>query len=152
MVVALTHTRVSQDAVSLPLVEPDRRWCALGNATYPHGVEARCPVADRYIDRDSIPLVGVRIDHHDFGGADLDPTSYTVTIAVKLEGTRPVSADFKPATWTTDTEGQYWAQLQVGTGSAVGALTAGARYKVHAKVAASGETPVITSLDTIVVR
>jgi hypothetical protein len=109
-------------------------------------------VADRYIDRDSIPLIGVRVDHHDFGGATLDPTAYTVTVAVKLEGIRPESADYKPATWSTDTEGQYWAQLLVGTGTTVGALTAGMRYKAHAKVSASPETPVITSPDTIVVR
>ncbi len=110
------------------------------------------PVADRYIDRDSAPLVGVRIDHHDFGGEPLNPTSYTVTVAVKREGVRPEAGDFKPATWTTDTEGQTWAQLQVGAGSAVGVLTAGMRYRAHAKVAASGETPVITSPDTLVIR
>ena len=35
-------------------------------------------MADRYIDRDSIPLVGVRIDHHDFGGDPLDPDYTTL--------------------------------------------------------------------------
>lgn len=109
-------------------------------------------MADRYIDRDSVPLVGVRVDHHDFGGEPLDPTGYTVTVAVKLEGVRPESGDYKPATWATDTEGQHWAQLLVGAGTATGALTAGKRYKAHAKVSASPETPVITSPDTIVVR
>lgn len=108
-------------------------------------------MADRYIDRDSISLIGVRVDHHDFGGATLDPTAYTVTVAVRPEGVRPESGDYKPATWSTDTEGQHWAQLLVGT-SPVGALTAGMRYKAHAKVSASPETPVITSPDTIVVR
>lgn len=109
-------------------------------------------MADRYIDRDTVELVGVRIDHHDFTGEDLDPTGYTVTVAVRPEGTRPASGDFKAATWFSAVDGTYWAQLNVGTGTSTGALAAGKRYKAHAKIAAGSETPVITSIDTLVIR
>lgn len=109
-------------------------------------------MADKYIDRDSIHLIGVQVDHHDLSGDTLDPTGYTVTVAVRPEGTRPASGDYKAATWFTGLDGSYWAQLNVGPTTAVGALTAGARYRAHAKVAAGTETPIITSVDTIVVR
>lgn len=109
-------------------------------------------VADKYIDRDSIHLIGVKVDYHDFTGEPLDPTGYTVTVAVRPDGTRPVSGDFKAATWFTGQDGTYWAQLNVGPGSTVGTLTAGARYRTHVKVSAGTETPVFTGPDTIVVR
>ncbi len=109
-------------------------------------------MADRYIDRDSVSLVGVQVDHHDFTGEPLSPTGYTVTVAVRPEGTRPASADFKTATWFTGADGTYWAKLNVGPGTDVATLTAGARYKAHAKISAGTETPIITSVDTIVVR
>ena len=75
-----------------------------------------------------------------------------MTVAVRPEGTRPASGDFKAATWFTGTDGTYWAQLNVGTGTSVGALTAGKRYKAHAKITAGSETPVVTSIDTFVIR
>lgn len=109
-------------------------------------------MGDKYIDRDSVSLVGVQIDHHDFTGESLDPTAYTVTVAVRPEGTRPASGDYKAATWFTGLDGTYWAQLNVGPGTAVSTLTAGTRYQAHAKIAAGTETPVITSVDTLVVR
>lgn len=109
-------------------------------------------MADKYVDRDGINLIGIHIDHHQLSGAVLDPTGYTVTIAVRPEGTRPASGDYKPATWHTGIEGDHWAQLLIGTGTNVGALTAGGRYKAHAKIDASPETPIVTSPDTLVIR
>lgn len=109
-------------------------------------------MAVKYIDRSSVELVGVQVDYHDFTGEDLSPTGFTVTVAVRPEGMRPASGDFKTATWFTGADGTYWAQLNVGTGSDVGALSPGVRYKAHAKVAAGSETPVITSIDTLIAR
>jgi hypothetical protein len=109
-------------------------------------------VGDRYIDRDSVSLIGVQVEHRDLSGDLLDPTAYIVTVAVRPEGTRPASGDFKAATWFTGIDGTHWAQLNVGTGSSVGALSAGLRYKAHAKISVGTETPIVTSLDTIVIR
>lgn len=109
-------------------------------------------MADRYLDRDSVSTIGVQIQHHDFTGEPLNPTSYTVTVAIRPEGMRPASGDFKAAVWFTGTDGTYWAQLNVGPGSTVGTLSAGQRYKAHAKVAAGTETPIVTSRDTYVIR
>lgn len=109
-------------------------------------------MADKYLDRDGSHTIGVRVDHHAVSGEPLDPTSYTVTIAVRPEGTRPGTGDFKAAAWHTGDDGTHWAQLEVGVGTEVGALTAGVRYKAHAKVLASSETPRVTSPDTIVIR
>lgn len=109
-------------------------------------------MADKYLDRDSASLIGVQIDHRDLSGEPLDPTAYAVTVAVRLEGTRPASGDYKPATWFTGIDGTYWAQLNVGPGSSVGTLSPGMRYKAHAKVSAGTETPIVTSLDTFVIR
>lgn len=109
-------------------------------------------MADKYLDRDEVRLIGVEIDHHDLSGEPLDPTDYTVTVAVRLEGTRPASGDFKAASWFEGLDGSYWAKLDVGPGTTVGALTAGRRYKAHAKISAGTETPIITSRDTFVIR
>lgn len=105
---------------------------------------------DVYIDRDSVGLVGIRINHHDLSGATLDPTGYTVTVALVPQGTRPAAGDYKAATWHTGTEGDHWAQLLLTT--AVPVPVAGRRYDAYAKVAASPETPVVRSPDTIVIR
>lgn len=109
-------------------------------------------MADKYLDRDSVSLVGVQVEHRDLSGDLLVPTGYTVTVAVRPEGTRPASGDFKTATWFTGADGTYWAQLNVGPGSSVGALSAGLRYKAHAKITLGAETPIVTSIDTFVIR
>lgn len=109
-------------------------------------------MADKYLDRDSVSLIGVQVEHRDLSGDLLVPTGYTVTVAVRPEGTRPASGDFKAATWFTGADGTYWARLNVGPGSDVGTLSAGQRYKAHAKVSAGTETPIVTSIDTFVIR
>lgn len=104
---------------------------------------------DKLVARDSVELVGVRVTSTTVAGAAVDPTSYTVTVAVAPENTTPVSGDYKPAAWQTGSRGTF-AVLLVGTGSAVGVLTAG-NYRLWAKVTASPETPVVKSTDRLVI-
>lgn len=104
---------------------------------------------DRFVARDSIELVGVRITATTVAGTAVVPTGYTVTVAVAPENTTPVAGDFKPATWQTGSRGTY-AVLLVGTGSTVGVLAAG-NYRLWAKIAASPETPVVRSLDRLII-
>lgn len=105
---------------------------------------------DRYIARDSVELVGVKVTSTTVAGAAVDPTGYTVAVAVLPVATEdPADSDFKAATWQTGPLGTF-AVLLVGTGSAVGVLTAGT-HKVWAKITASPEVPVIKSPDRLIV-
>lgn len=102
-------------------------------------------MADVYMDRDATVVVFARVDYVNEDTGATDPTSYTVTMAVVATGTRPVSGDFSAATWAARSVGGYKAKRTV-TG-----LTAG-RYDVYVKIAASPETWIDKSPDTLVVR
>ena len=103
------------------------------------------------VDRDSVQSVLMRIDYVNEDTGATDPTGFTVTMAVVATGVRPTADSFKAATWATRTVGGYKAKVLVGTGTSVGALTAGT-YDVYAKVAASPETWMDKSRDALVVR
>ncbi|SES21129.1 hypothetical protein [Lentzea albida] len=105
---------------------------------------------DRYVARDSAELVGVRVTATTVAGTAVNPTGYTVTVAVVPESTvTPTSGDYKVATWQTGARGTF-AVLLVGPGSSVGTLAPG-NYKLWAKVSASPETPVVKSPDRLVI-
>lgn len=78
-------------------------------------------------------------------GSVVDPTSDTVTMAV-VSGS-VVAGDFKAASWETDattTPDTYYARVEIGPGSTVGALTAGT-YNVYVKVVDNPEQPVLAA-------
>jgi hypothetical protein len=109
-------------------------------------------VAVVYVDRDSVQLLAVRVDYVNEDTGATDPTAYTVTVAVVPTGVRPVSGDFKSAEWADRSTDGYKAKLLVGASSSVGALTGGSSYDVYVKVAASPETWIGKSPDTLTVR
>jgi hypothetical protein len=79
-------------------------------------------------------------------GAAVDPTGFTVTVACTPTDTAPAagSSSWKTATWDTDTTTTpttYRAQAAIGP-SGVVELTPGTWW-LFAKIAASGETPIL---------
>ncbi|MFI9817588.1 hypothetical protein [Saccharothrix variisporea] len=103
-------------------------------------------MAIHYVDRDSVEYLGVRVVYRNTATGATDPTAYTVTVALVLAGTRPVSGDYQSASWALNADGHYVAQRLVS------GLTASASYDVYVKVAASPETWVGKSPDTVAVR
>lgn len=77
-------------------------------------------------------------------GAVVNPTSYTVQMALISGPDNPGSGDWKAASWTTTAQGQYVAQCLVGPSGTV-TLTAGLTYNVWIQIAASPETVVINT-------
>ncbi|APE21396.1 MULTISPECIES: hypothetical protein [Streptomyces] len=71
-----------------------------------------------------------------------DPTSYSVRVAVLLDGERPEASDWHVAEWRT-VDGVHHAALLVGPGGAV-ELGPGA-YRVWAEITAPPEKPVVAS-------
>lgn len=64
----------------------------------------------------------------DADGAPIDPTPYTVEVALKggdSMSAEPESGDWKAAAWAVTATGNYVAGVEVGPGSAAGALTPG---------------------------
>lgn len=92
----------------------------------------------------SLEYVAVNISAKE-AGAYISPTSDTVTMAFTLNNADPVAADFKTASWETDSSTDpdtYTALCLVGPGGAV-ALVPG-DYSVWVKVVDTPETPIIT--------
>lgn len=80
------------------------------------------------------------------GGQPIDPTSLTIEMAFPTPGVPPVSLDWKPATWDTDTIGsttRYLAECLVGPAGTV-TLAAGA-YDTYLRVTSLPEIPVLRS-------
>lgn len=91
----------------------------------------------------SLEYVAVNVSAKE-AGAFINPTSDTVTMAFTLNGDDPVSADFKSASWETDSTTNpdtYTALCLVGPSGAV-TLTPGS-YSVWVKVVDTPETPII---------
>lgn len=84
-----------------------------------------------------------------------DISGTTPTVAIKAHGTDPDPGDYAAATWepggtrTIAGDAYYLARVLVGTGSDIGALTAGS-WDVWVKVVDSPETPAELA-DTITV-
>lgn len=77
-------------------------------------------------------------------GVVVNPTTDAVAMAVKTSGT-PSGGDWKTAAWETDATTDpdtYYARVLVGTGTDVGALTAGDTYSVWVRVSDSPEVPI----------
>ncbi len=72
-------------------------------------------------------------------GVSSDPTADTVQLALMVSGS-PSSGDWKTGSWETSL-GKYYARLEVGPGSTVGAKTAG-KYDLWIKITDSPEAPV----------
>ena len=90
----------------------------------------------------------------DSNGGPVDPTSYTVEVALKggdSQGDNPESGDWKAAGWDVTATGNYVAGLDVGPGSTAGALTSG-RWRCWVRLTAvpDGET-IVRQVGQIVV-
>lgn len=80
-----------------------------------------------------------------------DPTADTVQLSAPIKGANPTR--WAAASWSTVStpEGpEYWAAMDVGPGSAYGALSVGP-HRVWAKVVDSPEVPVLRSPDILTV-
>lgn len=77
-----------------------------------------------------------------------DPTSKPVTMAIKVRGTEPLDADFKPADWDPATK---QARILIGPGSPdIGELAPGF-YNVWTKVDDNPEDPGFPAADLLVI-
>jgi hypothetical protein len=76
-------------------------------------------------------------------GSQINPTTQTPKAAVVLEGVTPGSGDYFNQSWDTDTTGvtpKYSILVEVGSGSLIGALTAGKVYDVWLQWSFAGKT------------
>lgn len=100
------------------------------------------------IDADATPYLYVDLGAK-IAGVAVDPTGYTVQVAVMLGEARPTSGDFKAATWVTNATTvppTYSARLLIGVGAPSGiTLQAGQQYTVYGKILAGAEIVILRS-------
>lgn len=100
-------------------------------------------MADLTISSLSREFIRVRVTAKE-AGAVIDPTAKTVEMAIIAGSGEPVATDWKAASWETDTTTDpdtYYARIEVGPGSTVGALADGL-YGVWVRITDTPEVPV----------
>lgn len=101
-------------------------------------------MAVRELHRLSLETIKVQVTTT--GGKN--PTTDPVSIAVAIVYTQPVT--WVTATWVT-VAGVYYATVQIGPGSTIGALPVG-QYGVYVRITDSPDIPVLQADDVIVIE
>lgn len=99
------------------------------------------------ISKLSNPTLEVKVRSELLVGGEQDISSFPVEVAFPAAGEDPVDADWFDATWAAGTtavgrKNYYVALIEVGPGSDVGELDAGA-YQAFVRVTTPTETPVL---------